>query len=425
LKIAAFCGARDPGLLRWVATLPTAAFSTAAIGLTAALARRWRWSPRSALAAAFFYGFAWIPLCYGATPFPRPVSTAMLLASFYLASDTEERSAPAFTAGLLAGAAFTVRWSEGVVLIPLCVWTLWRFRSPKRVLTIAAGFAVGTLLFAGVTDWITWGSPLKSLREYFLIMFLERPAIDDQPIWDYFYTALHWAGPLLLLLLIPAWKERRARPAIAVFASIVALMSLFSHKEWRYLQAAIPFLALAAGAGWERLRAQGRRFLATAALVLAVPYGLERTVTRLSDGSAAAIEAARFIRKLHPQPRVVAFEQVWAFGEHLYLGNEVEIREIEISHPLRPRAIQAALSDADVAGVYAMHLDGAGRRTLEEMGFRQIARFKKRRAYECLIFGRGEFAGAFDSPAPVAGRRPAQAPQTTLAATSPLAPETP
>jgi Alg9-like mannosyltransferase family len=421
LKLAALLGARDPGTLRWVATLPTIAFSTAAIGLTFALARRWGWSPRAAAAGAFFYAFAWLPLAYGATPFPRPISTAMLLAAFYFASDPSARPGPALTAGILAGAAFAVRWSEGIVLIALCGWTAWRFRSSRRVLLIAAGFGLGTLLFAGITDWLTWGTPLKSLAEYFRIMFLERPDVDNEPIWDYAYTALHWAGPLLLLLLIPAWKQRQARPAIAVFISIVGLMSLFKHKEWRYLQAAMPFLALAAGAGWERLRAQGRRLLAASVLVLAVPYGLERTVTLLSDGSAAGIEAAQFIRSLRPKPRVLAFEQQWAYGEHLYLGNDVEIREIELARPLRPRAIRQTASGADIVGVYARHLDDAGRRQLAELGFRQIGHFKKRRSYECLVFGHGVFAAASDLSGQSSERRSSEALPTRPAPTAPPA----
>ena len=425
IKLASLFGARDPGTLRWVATFPTIVFSTAAIALTAALGRRWGWSPRAATAAAFFYAFAWLPLAYGATPFPRPVSTAMLLAAFYLASDPSDRSGPALTAGILAGAAFAVRWSEGVVLIPLCAWSAWRFRSPKRVVLIVAGFGLGTLLFAGVTDWLTWGTPLKSLWEYFRIMYAERPAMPEEPIWDYAYTALHWAGPLLLLLLIPAWKERYARPAIAVFASIVVLMSLFTHKEWRYLQAAIPFLALAAGAGWERIRAQGRRLLAAAALLLAVLYGFERTIALLSNASTAGIESARFIRTLRPKPRVLAFEQQWAFGEYLYLGNDVEIREIEIAHPIRVRAIQEKVPGADVVGVYARHLDDAGRRQLEELGFRQIAHFKKRKSYECLVFGHGVYAAAADSSGRSSETRSSEVAPTRPAPSSRLTPGKP
>jgi hypothetical protein len=397
MKLAALCGARDPRFVSWIAVLPNAAFSTASIVLTAALARRWGWSPTSANVAAFFYAFAWLPLGYGATPFPRPISTAILLAAFLLLSRPGGGLGLAFAAGILAGAAFAVRWSEGVVLFALCGWTAWRFRSAKKVFAVLGGFATGTLLFAGVTDWLTWGAPLASLEEYFRIMYLERPAsgfVTEDPIWDYAYSSLHWAGPLLVLLLIPAWKQPHARPAIAVFAAIVALLSLFTHKEWRYLQVAIPFLALSAAAGWERLRSAGRRLLAAAPLLLAVPYGLERSVTLLQHRSASAIDAARFIRNLRPQPRLLALEQMWAYGEHLYLGNGVEIREIELSDPIRPRAIREAASTADIAALYAIHLDDAGRRELEALGFRQLAGFRRELANECLVFGRGAFSAS-------------------------------
>jgi hypothetical protein len=38
-----------------------------------------------------------------------------------------------------------------------------------------------------------------------------------------------------------------------------------------------------------------------------------------------------------------------------------------------------------------MFLDEAGRREFEALGFRQIARFRKDRSYECVVFGRGPF----------------------------------
>ncbi len=393
LKVGWWLGARDPRVITWLATVPTALFSTASVILTAALALRLGLSRRVASAAAFFTAFAWLPLTYGSSPFPRAISTAMLLAAFLLAWSRSPKVWPAFVAGVFAGAAFAVRWSEGVVMVPLCVWTARKF-GLRRAAAVAGGFVLGTLLFAGVTDWLTWGAPLKSLYEYFRIMYLERPDVDNQPVWRYLYDALKWGGPILWLLLVPAWKERRARPAFAIFASIVLLMSLFSHKEWRYLQVAIPFLAIASAAGWERLWAAAgwRRALAAAALFLAVPYGIERSVTRLSNKSSAAIEASRFINTLRPRPRALAFVQEWAFGEHLYLGNDVEIREIELFRPIRTKAIAAAAAEADIAAVYALYFDDAGRREFERLGFRQIGRFRKRRSYECLVFGRGPYA---------------------------------
>jgi hypothetical protein len=397
LKIVSLLGAKDPDVLTWAAAIPTALFSTASIALTAALAMRFGLSRRAAAAAAFFQAFAWMPLAYGASPFPRPISTAMLLAAFLLAISPRPGPGRPAAAGLLAGAAFAVRWSEGVVLLPLLASPL-LLRSPApprpraRAAAIAGGFAAGSFLFAGVTDWLTWGRPFQSLWQFFRIMFLERPPVDNQPFWEYPYTILHWAGPILPLLLIPAWKDRRARIAIGFFASIVLLMSLFSHKEWRYMQAAIPFLAIAAGAGWERLWTGRLRVLAAAALFLVPVHGFERAINLLSNRTSAELAAARYLRSLDPKPKNLAFLQQWAYGERLYLGNDVEIREIDYSRPVRPEAIRAAAAGADAAGIYALFLDDSARRELESLGFREIARFQKRRSHECVLFGRGAFA---------------------------------
>lgn len=398
LKIASLFGAKDPDVFTWAAAIPTALFSTVSIALTAALALRFGLSRRAAAAAAFFQAFAWMSLAYGASPFPRPISTAMLLAAFLLATSPLPGLARPAAAGVLAGAAFAVRWSEGIVLLPLLASPL-LLRSPAparplpRIAAIAGGFAAGALLFAGITDWLTWGRPFQSLWEFFRIMYVERPAgLDNQPIWEYPYTILHWAGPILPLLLLASWKERRARLPIALFASILVLMSLFARKEWRYMQVAIPFLAIAAGAGWERLWTGRFRFLAGAAMLLAAAHGLERTAWLLSNRSSAGLAAARYLRSLDPKPKNLAFLQQWAYGDRLYLGNDVEIREIDYSRPVRPEAIRKAAADADAAGIYALFLDDAARRELESLGFREIARFRKRRSHECVLFGRGAWA---------------------------------
>jgi hypothetical protein len=399
LKIASLFGVKDPDVFTWAAAIPTALFSTASIALTAALALRFGLSRRAAAAAAFFQAFAWMSLAYGASPFPRPISTALLLGAFLLATSPRHGLARPAAAGILAGAAFAVRWSEGIVLLPLLASPLLlRPSAPPRPLpriaAIAGGFAAGSFLCAGITDWLTWGRPFESLWQYFRIMFLERPDVDNQPFWEYPYTILHWAGPILLLLLAAAWRVRRARLPIAFFACIVALMSLFSHKEWRYLQAAIPFLAIAAGAGWERLWAGRLRALAVAAMLLAAVHGIERSINLLSNRSSAGLAAARYLRSLDPKPKNLALLQRWAWGGRLYLGNDVEIREVAYSRPVRPDAIRAVAAEADAIGLYARLLDDADRRELETLGFREIARFRKRKSYECVVFARDRRTGA-------------------------------
>ncbi len=390
MKVADLLGASDPDSLSWAAAIPAALFSTAAIALVYALGRRWNWSPAAAAVAAFLYAFHWLPLAFGSTPYPRPISAAMLVAAFLLVS--HQRSGwRTWVAGILAGFAFAVRWSEGVVLLPLVGWTAWRFRDPRRVATLAGGFIVGALLSAGLFDWATYGSPFQSPRAFAQTMYLEIPESrleQEAPFYHYGWTILRWAGPVQVLLLCLSWKDRRSWQPILVFLSIVTLMSLFAHKEWRYLQSAIPFLALAAALGWERLRISGRPWVTAAALLLASGWGVERAVSRLSQKSQPAIAAARFIRKLQPAPRVLALEQFWAYGDRLYLGGSVEIRDIVWQRPLTRLALREAGTGADVVGVYADHLGDSGKEELRALGFRELARFRKDAGRECVVYAR-------------------------------------
>lgn len=396
LKLAAMAGARDPALVTWVCALPNVAVTSAGIVMLYALARRWTWPVSTSLAAAFLYAVAWMPFAYGATAYPRPMSAAALIAAFWFASAPSESAGPQVAAGFLAAAAFAIRWSEGVALIPLLAWSAWRFRSPRRVILIGIGFVLGALVCVGLVDRLTWGTPFASLRSFVRIMWLEIPAARlaiEEPFPWYLRTPLQWAGPILLLLAAAGWKNRRVRAPLTVAVALVLGMSVFAHKEWRYLQCAIPFLCLAAAAGWERLRESGHRRLAAAALLLCLPYAADRSLSLLRDKTSAEIEASRRILAMRPPPRVLAFEQTWAYGERLYFGNAVEIREIELSRPLRPEAIRQAAAGADVVGVYSLHLDRPSLRELASLGFRPIVSIQRDTAYECMIFKRRETAG--------------------------------
>lgn len=391
LKFAHGLGVRDPAVLSGIGTIPTAVISTAGAVLVHSLARAWGLSEAASRAAAFFYAFHWLPLGYGATHFPRPVSAVLLLAAFVLVSRRDQAPSADTAAGMLAAAAFAVRWSEGVVLIVLLadVWS--RSRDPRRLARVCGGFALGAAAFVGIFDYATWGSPFASLREYVRLLVAGAPPSSpstDQPFLWYFTTPLRWAGPLALVLALLGWRDPRGRRAFLLFAGTVFLLSFLPYKAWRYLQSAIPFLALAAAAGWERLRQRSRagRWMAAAALVLAVPVGLERALTLLRDKSQSAIAAARYIAAHRPEPRIVALEQDWAFGGRLYLGNGPRIRDIPVSRPLSTDAVRRAASGADAVAIYAKDSSPEVRDVLEDMGFRQSARFRRDASREVVVY---------------------------------------
>lgn len=391
LKAAHALGVREPSLLSWIATLPTAALSTAGAPLVHALARRWGVTEAGSRAAAFLYAFHWLPLGYGATHFPRPISAVLLLAAFVLLSGRERRSSLDALAGALAAAAFAVRWSEGVVVLVLLAYDWFQSRDVRRWGSVLAGFLLGAAVFVGAFDYATWGSPFASLREYLALLRAgdppASPSTDQGGLW-YLATPLRWAGPLALLLAFAGWRDARCRRALAVFGGIVLLMSLFRYKAWRYLQSAIPFLALAAAVGWERLRhrSEAGRILATLALILAVPIGIERAITLLRDKSQSAIAAVRYIAALRPPVRIVAFEQAWAFGERVYLGNAPRIRDIPVARPLAVDAVRRAAAGADAVAIYAKDSSDEITQALEGLGFRLGARFKRDTSREVVVY---------------------------------------
>ncbi len=407
VKLAVLAGATDPALLSWLAAIPTVAFSALSVAFVYRLARSWKWAEATALAAAFLYATHWLPFGYGSTQYPRPISTALLLGAFLLVSKSPLRPSLAGMAGLAAAAAFAVRWSEGVVLVPLVAWTWWKRRDVQEVAAILAGFALGALLFVGLTDQLTWGAPFASFKEFVRILPTQKPPPDPgegSPWYEYGKSILRWAGPLYLLLLWPARRDRRIRGPLGILAGIVVLLSCFRFRQWRYLQAGIPFLALAAALGWEHLRqgTAGRRWLATAALLLSFPLGLERTLALLRDKSQSATAAARFLAGLRPAPRVVALEQAWTYGERLYLGNGTKIRDFGPSRPLDPQGVERAAAGADAVALFTLDMSPAVVRTLAEMGFHEKARFHRDESKEVIVYLRNrsprprEPRGTFD-----------------------------
>lgn len=279
LRLGVLAGVTDPSVLSWLGAIPTALFSTLAIFLVYRLALAWRWPSETALAAAFLYAVHWLPFGYGATLFPRPISTAFLLGAFLLSSRMPLSAARAAAAGVLVAAAFAVRWSEGAALAPVAAWIWWRDRDARTTAAVVAGFALGALFFVGLTDTLTWGRPFSSLKAYANEMRTVPPNPRTDGAWyEYAKDILRWAGPVCVLLLWPARRDRRIRLPLLFLAAIVVALSCVRFKQTRYMQAAIPFLALAAAVGWERLRESGAvgRRIAAAALLLAAALGFER-----------------------------------------------------------------------------------------------------------------------------------------------------
>ncbi len=368
----------DPLVVAWLASLPTIFAVSATIWLVFRLSLGLGLTRPASALAAFFYALHGLPFGYGSTQFPRPISTMFFVLALLLAIRPESRAA--LTGGLLIGAAFAVRFSDGVLALPFLAAVWWRHRKISALGAAVAGGALGALIFAGLTDWLTWGRPFASLAEFFRIMWgLERPDFPryDKPWLWYGTSILQWAGPAAVVLVLAGVRRPVSRGPLLLLALIVLGYSLFAYKAYRYVQAAVPLLAVLMGIGCARLLTASRRALRAVGwflFVLAPLWGIERAHSLLRDKSRTAIDAALWMKSL--EPRRVLLELQWAYGGSLTFGNGVEIRDVE---PRRPLGLAGPeLDGVDAAAFYERDLGDSDREVLGTAGFRQVFRVEGR-----------------------------------------------
>jgi hypothetical protein len=350
--IATKLGVHDVATLIVIATLPFIAAYVVTIWLVYRLALRWSGNDTAALVAALLYALHWIPLAFGSTVYPRTIATLCIVGAALLVDEWRAGAAPVrtgggacppFIAGLLAGVAFADRFSEIVFLVPLLLIA-------RRRLALLAGAAVSIALTAGVHDWIVWGAPFSSLRNFAHLTIVEPDFASrikyQSPVW-YFEYLPRWCALTLLPLL---WRARREWRPLAFIAIPLIALSLIRHKEVRYVQGIIPFLAIAAacgaaalgGAEMDRRRGRRRQMITISLLAASIiwdGYGIKA----LARKSMPAVMAARALAA-NPNIRTVAVSQIWAYGGWLYFGDR---NLIELETP--PRTLDVK---ADAVAVY-------------------------------------------------------------------------
>ena len=346
--IASHLGVHDVKTLIVIATLPFIAAYVATIWLVHRLALRWSGSDTTALVASVLYALHWIPLAFGSTVYPRTIATLCIVAAAVLIDDQP------FFAGLLIGVAFADRFSEIIFIVPLLLIA-------KRRVAFLAGAAASIAILVGAYDWYIWGSPFSSFIKFTHLTIIEPDFASrvkyQSPFW-YLETIARWCALTMLPLL---WRARREwRPLVFIAIPLVAL-SLIKHKEVRYLEGVIPFLAIAAACGAAALggadgadedeRRRGRRRHIAIALVAASIVWNTIELKTLAKKSMPAVDAARAIAQ-RPDLRVIAVSQIWAYGGWLYFGHR-EVHELETP----PHNVDALVESADAVAVYESDLD--------------------------------------------------------------------
>ncbi len=353
----------------FAATLPFVALAALTLWLVHRLALRWTNDEWAALVAALLFATHWIPLGFGGTVYPRTLAAACVVAAVLIVERWP------FAAGALLGLAFADRFSEIVFLAPLLI-VAFRDRV-ARIWLIVAGAAVSILLTVGLYDWLTWGSAFASLIKFARLTLVApdfASRVKYQAPWWYLANLMRWCSPALLPLL---WFGRRSRAIWFVVLPLIAFSSI-RHKELRYLQVMIPFLCIAAAAGFALMR---NRRIATALVVVSLLWDLNG-LRYFARKSQPAVLAAQWIAS-NPSLHSIAASQLWAYGGKLYLGDRMAMSELgtppEHLADTRAGAVAMFETDLDVPARVA---------ALRANGYVPVKTFRDDPARAVVVFGR-------------------------------------
>jgi len=333
LSVASLLGIESVRHLCWIATFPFIALASVNIILVYLLGLRWLDDGWAASLAASLYAFHWIPLGYGSTVYPRTASTTCVLVAVVMISRVRRLSLGYLAAGAAIGVAFTIRYSELIFLLPIVAMLVLGELKPETkirlALALSLGFSAVILVTVGIWDWLTWGRPFSSLIEFAEYILVDRESsslVAIQPWYWYLWRLPKWLPLTVLPMLFGLSTCRRLRAPIIYSALPLLALSLIHHKDMRYLQGIIPFVAITvagAACGWWRL---GRRRAVVVLMALSLFFGIT-IPTFVFEKSMAAVEAAESMAA-DPEVSIVALSQAWAYGARLYLPKGTRVREL-------------------------------------------------------------------------------------------------
>lgn len=230
-----------------------------------------------AFAAAVLTAFCFTFLRLGRLAETDVMQAAFLTWSLWAAAKTGERPLQYWAlCGLFAGLAFLTKGLAAVVVPPIAIGAVWRFRR-DLVKAHTVGGALGLLLFAIVAlPWtlFIWNHPSGQAAMQAETAALMGKNKHTGPFFYYVYTGLVHGFPASILGVLGLWKTRglwsaSTKALLAWFAGVFLLLSLLPSKQAHYYMLLLAPAALLA-VTWEPLATWfTRRRILLAAVLLA------------------------------------------------------------------------------------------------------------------------------------------------------------
>jgi len=210
----------------------------------------WRWGERlnGLRGGAIVGGFVavWVDLVHiSSHPLSDVIASDVLMAGLYAALPLTTQPGPRrlMLAGALFGLAFALRMQLGPALLVAAIFACGR--TPRSWGALILGGAA-VVLAAGVLDWITLGTPFRSIWLNVWLNIAKGVSSDYGTLpASYFLVApiLFWGIlPALAVAALFIIGSRRFPALAAVVIAIFLTQSLIGHKEWRFIFPALPLL---------------------------------------------------------------------------------------------------------------------------------------------------------------------------------------
>ncbi len=205
--------------------------------------------PDAGLYSAIIFGWTPVVLFFTAIQITDMPSAFFAVLGVYMTV----RKKPA-AAGLAASLACILRFPAGLIIVPICIYSLIRDRATVKNTVLTSGFFLIIPLAYLISNVVAYAHPFLPLM--LAIRSSVSGSIDHNPF--FYIQGLFEINPFIIFGLVSVavyfiqLRKHIYAPYTLIFLALIIIggyFSLVSHKELRYGIAFLPYLSIAAGTG--------------------------------------------------------------------------------------------------------------------------------------------------------------------------------
>ena len=245
-------------------------FSLGVIYLTYFIAKK-LFNEQTALLSSILLSFTWIFFLFNARLYTEIPAVFFGLCAYYFFLQEKH-----FETGLCIGLAFLTKFPMGILLVILGLFSI---RKIKNTFYLLAGFILITVPYF-MFNYLAYGSPIEIL--FFAQEFLKYAGIwiFQEPWWWYLFALIK--ENVLFFFAIPGtvfaiYKKRYS--LVAIFLLILIYLSQMDHKELRFTILLLPFIAIIAAYGYQKIFKENFSFIVIVFLLFSIPLSVEDPIT--------------------------------------------------------------------------------------------------------------------------------------------------